>query len=193
MTERSFKGEVIIPAGQSIITGIFIGVMGAGIATLAESHAMTWGITTAAIGATGVYLLKTSNPKITVKPPTRKFAEDVNINVANWDQPFTKGKREKIRHKRLLPKMAREVKIMDANFCYADLSGKGKVFSRGQYEQVRTDMLKCGFLYWKDRNTRTAGMGFTRGGMAFIDHQYKKILTSPPRQPRVREKLAPAL
>ena len=195
MTDRTIKNDVIIPAGQAIVIGTFLGLSGASLAAIRDGNILMWGLLSSSISATVTYILKTSLPGVSsmeIKPPTRVFADEVNINVSDFKSPYPNGIKEKIRHKRKLPDMARVIKL-GGSFSYADLAGKGKTFSRGHYEQVRSDMLICGFIYWLDKNSHTTGMGFTRGGMAFIDHQYKKILTPPPRRTRVRERLAPAL
>lgn len=132
--------------------------------------------------------LKVLQPKPeVVKETQRIYPHDeppLDVSVNDFDNPYPKGKRGIIRHKSKLPELARLILVMGKSYSYADLEGKGKLYSRSQYENVRSDMMDLGLLYWKNPENHRDGVGFTRGGIAFLRRVQKQVSTSPPLRTR---------
>ena len=129
--------------------------------------------------------LKILQPKPEViKEPQRIYPKDepININVSDFasSNSYPKGRRGRIRYKSKLPELARLILVMGKSFSYPDLVGKGKLYSRPQYEKVRSDMMDVGLVYWKNPDNHRDGCGFTRGGIAFLRRVQTQASTTPP-------------
>ena len=165
------KKNVIIPAGQAFFIGLFV-VMIAVSALWNKPDLRYWSFTAGAVASLFAYILLTTKWRNLKLSPSRVFHEEtVKINLLDeTKKPYTRGKY-------IETTVGREKLILLAinldngyNFSYSSLAGRGKLFSRSEYETLRDEFLSRGLLEWRNPEAHAQGLEITRGGWAFVRH-----------------------
>ena len=178
MGERSsFKKNVLVPAGQSAVLGIFVWLTSLAILTMTQKGHYSWSSVIGLVSTSACYWMLTwkscqdDGQNIIAPVQTRTFNEEVNITLIDKTrEPYQKGRFIKIKKNR--NKLIELAHALDrgVNFSGTELSGKGKIFSRGDYEKLRGEFLDGGIVRWKDEGAHTLGLEMTVGGWAFVRH-----------------------
>lgn len=68
-----------------------------------------------------------------------------------------------------LPELARQLSL-GASFSMASFGGRGKLFSRAEFEILRDEMIKLGLAHWRNPHAHGQGVDVSRAGRAFFRH-----------------------
>ena len=197
MTEKNVQTEVFYPLLKSIISGVLVGLAAVSLYGL-YLQVTPWRLFFAIVAIVAllswlaVIRAMSPSPKLETVQPAKVYPDEstrLNVNVNDFDKPYPRARRGKIRCKKKLPELARLILVMGKSYSYADLEGKGKLFNRTEFEHVRSDMMDLGLLYWKNPDNHRDGVGFTVGGIAFLERIKREYDTSPP----LRTKFSPGL
>ena len=181
--ETSFKAQVIIPAGHSVLLGSFAGLATGSLAAVIGGDPVTWGLASGSVVMTGAYF-KLVSGYYSDEPAAqeiRAYEDTVRINVLDDTAPYIQGTYIRLQIQR--DKLVHLAMGLEAgkSFSLASFGGRGKIFSRSEYELLRDEFIVRGLARWVNPVSHTQGVELTRGGWAFVRHfSTFPETTSPP-------------
>ena len=182
-TDTSFKAQVIIPAGHSVLLGSFAGLATGSLAAAIGGDPLTWGLASGSVVMTGAYFKLVSGyySDESAAQEASVYEDTVRINLLDDTAPYIQGNYMSLRVRR--NKLVRLAMSLDAgkSFSLASFGGRGKIFSRAEYELIRDEFIVRGLARWVNPESHTQGVELTRGGRAFVRHfSTLSDTTSPP-------------
>jgi hypothetical protein len=176
----SFKAQVIIPAGHAVILGSFAGLAIGSVAVAIGGEPLTWGLASGSVVMTGAYLKLVSTYYVE-EQEVRVYEDTVQVNLLDDTSPYLKGQYMRLQVRR--DKLVRLAIGLQAgkSFSLASFGGRGKIFSRTEFELLRDEFIVRGLAQWVNPEAHTMGVALTRGGWAFVRH-FSSLpdTTSPP-------------
>jgi hypothetical protein len=184
--ELSFKRVVLIPAGQALIMGAFIGAAAMSGLRAAGREWFNSGIAIWLLATSLTYwrLSLRSYEPLKPEPEQRVYTDTINTTLIDEsDNPYTRGKRitvEVDRVKFIL--FSRKVLKGLANeppdkVTYSKYQGRGKIFSRNEFENVRERLLEGKVLRPVNPYAPTQSVYVSRAGVAYFQY-YARLKTA---------------
>ena len=185
--ETSFKAQVIIPAGHSILLGGFAGLATGTLAAAIGANSITWGLASGSLVMTGAYfnLVRGYYRDEPIAQEASVYEDTVRINLLDDTTPYLQGNYMRLQIQR--DKLVRLAMSLDAgkSFSLASFGGRGKIFSRAEYELLRDEFIVRGLARWVNPESHTQGVELTRGGWAFVRHSSTLSDTTSPQTSRI--------
>lgn len=172
MSDTSFKREVLLPFILSLLFGFLMGIFALIILQSAGNdsyfnYSLAVWIGTASVLFWSLAIREANKSK--PKPKQKKHTDTIRINMLDETSPYTKGwyiDLEVQETKLIL--LSREITVENKSFTMASFGGRGKLFSRREFEMLRDNLIRGRILTWRNPDAHTQGVDVTYPGRAFF-------------------------
>ena len=192
----TIKSSVTIPALQALVNGCFYGLASGGVVAVANSMQLLdippWAVGVTVGALSGLYawrgLLDDWRGLLygvddgTYIPPERDIgpATMQPVQVELLSENGNRGQYANLpASPEQLIELGRGIASGDS-FSVSRWTGSHGGFSRGEFEALRGELLKLGWLEWRSDRSNSQGVEITKAGGAVFRH-FASMSTSPPR------------
>lgn len=176
----SIKSAVIVPGLQALVNGLFYGCATGGVVAVANSLELlslpSWAVGVTVGSLSGLWAwnkllddwrtllygveYETETEMNQAEPVTIELLTDQGRRGQYASLPATQEQ---------LMQLGSGITAGDA-FTVGRWTGNGAPFSRSEFEQLRGELLKLGWVEWKSDRNHANGVQITRGGAAVMRH-----------------------